>query len=70
MQHCRAATGHHTGEPTWLKLAQGLLLSPPSLYGDRSTIGHDYEGRELTEPSFWVWRSGFDTLCWIVFYLI
>jgi hypothetical protein len=51
MQHCRAATGHPNGEPTWLKLAQGLLLSPPSLYGDRSTIGHDHEG-ERANPAF------------------
>jgi hypothetical protein len=37
--------------PTWLRLAQGLLLSPPSLYGDRSTIGHDHEG-ERTNRAF------------------
>jgi len=26
-------------KPTWLKLAQELLLSLPSLYGDRWAIG-------------------------------
>jgi hypothetical protein len=29
-----------SGEPTWLRLAQGLPLSLPSLYGDRLTIGY------------------------------
>ena len=28
------------GEPTWLRLAQGLPHSPPSLHGDRLTIGY------------------------------
>jgi len=29
-----------TNEPTWFRLAQGLLLSPPSLYGDCLATGY------------------------------
>jgi len=39
-------------EPTWLKLAQGLLLSPPSLYGDRWTIGHLRLGERVIQALF------------------
>ena len=48
-------------EPTWLRMAQGLLLSLPSLYGDRTTIGYLRVG-ELYELYFESWGKGV-TLC-------
>jgi len=41
----------YRGEATWLRLAQGLLLSPPSLYGDRSMIVYLRVG-EITIRAF------------------
>jgi hypothetical protein len=55
------------GEPSWLRLAQGLLLSPPSLYGDRLTIGYLWSGeRAIRAFVFNLW-SGNVTFCWVVF---
>jgi len=44
-------------EPTWLRLAQELLLSLLSLYGDRKTIGYLRVGKIAVRACVWVWGS-------------
>jgi hypothetical protein len=52
-----------SGEPAWLRLAQGLLLSPPSLYGDRLTIGYLQLGERTIRAFVLSLASGNVTLC-------
>ena len=54
------------GEPTWLRLTQRLPLSPPSLYGDRLTVGYlRLRGESCTSFRF-EFGAGNATLCWVV----
>ena len=56
-----------SGEPTWLRLAQGLLLSPPSLGGDRLKISYLRLGQRAIQAFVLSLGSGNVTLCWVAF---